>query len=130
MTVISATLYAYAYLLSGGGTTVHCQTDDGSGDNWGAAVNATQADFESTNTYSESSTACTSVGWHSWTIDPAHVPLGGTLYVRLRSLDENTTTSKFTQFYSQNNATNKPYLELVIQDDAGVRTRMTMGVGL
>lgn len=84
--------------------------------NWGTTLDATQTDFESTNTNLEYSQIISTTGIKTFTVNKNNLDLSGFNYFRLAGTNENTTITTNITFNSQNSSTNKPYLEFVMLD--------------
>ena len=87
-----------------GTETYRCRTDKGT-DNWGNTVDASEADFNSTDTNSEDDLSISSTGWKSFDINKNNLDLAGTTWVRLSSVNEDAQEVKSLTFASQDNAT-------------------------
>lgn len=127
--ITSVKLYVNVTAITGT-ETYRCRTDDGT-DNWGTTVDASEADFNSTDTNLESDLSLSSTGWKSFTINKNNLDLSGTTWVRLASVNESTQEVKSLTIASQNNATasNRPYLE-VVSSDGILNLRTLIGVGI
>ena len=88
------------------------------GDNWGASLNATEADFISTGPLDGETKVISTTGWHSFTFDPTYLAIGGTTYFRFNSSEEGAASSKVLTAYTEDNASLQPYIEYV-DDNAG-----------
>lgn len=87
--------------------------------NWGVAVNANAADFDSTTAHLEDTRSIGSTGWKTFTVDKNNLDLSGTTWFRIAGVNENTTFTTNITTYSQDNATLKPYLEITTVDATG-----------
>lgn len=88
--VESATLILRCASIVGGGCIVRLSSATGAS-GFGATLDATNADWNSTNTYTEDELAVTSTGTKQWSIDPTHLDYGGVTYLRLKNIDEGTS---------------------------------------
>lgn len=117
MAVTSVTFYVYVNNLVFGADTLRCRTDQTS-NNWHdigtTELDATNADWESTNTILQSQRTITGVGWWGFAIDPATINFSLPLYVRLSSANEGDTDTHGVGFYTQNysDPAFRPYLEI------------------
>ena len=105
MAIATMQLRLYVTAVSGGGVFYQLQWTQGS-DNWGTAVNATQADFESTGQITQGSPVdATAVGYIYFDLDPADFDFGLTLYWRLVDTGYNDPDVKNSFIATQNHAT-------------------------
>lgn len=102
--------------VGGGGDILLLSAQDPDG--FGTTLDATEADFISSNTYEESTVSVTSTGTKTWTIDPAHISVSGITYFRLSLVGEygEVPINNGALFNSQNAGTpaNRPILRLVL----------------
>jgi len=117
--VESATLNIKISAVSFNNCDVCCKSAISTDDNWGATLDASQADFEGTAAHLEDTISLTTTftGWKSFDIDINNLDFAGTTYFKLCSSLENTTTNGGVTFASQNNGTaaDRPYLQLVLK---------------
>lgn len=130
MAISSVKLWIKVTAVASGGCTVKLHWSQ-SANNWGAVLEANDADFVSTDDTYETSVSITATGWFSFSINPASLNMSSTLYVRLMSADEGAADIGNITFASQNNATagDRPYLEIIEAAAGGPPLRTLMGVG-
>lgn len=109
-TVLSATVTVNGTAVTGA-FDYALRSDNGSS-NPGAALDGTQADFESTNTYLEETKTVSSTGLIVFTVTPAHINIGGTQWFRLATTNENQTTNANLTINTAEASSNKPTLTL------------------
>jgi len=130
MALTSAKLY-FKVTATTGTTTVRGHLDKGT-DNWGTTVNASEADFSSTDTTQASSDiTVNSTGWKSISFDTSNFTSVDTVWFRLSSTGEGVQETVTCTFASQNNATSadRPYLELTWSSGTTIRLLALTGVG-
>jgi hypothetical protein len=111
----SAQLILQCVTLVGGTSSIqlHSAIDP---DGFGTTLQATNADWASSDTYLEDTESITSTGQYTWTIDPSHIDTTGVTYFRLRQEGEGGSAIFFKSatFNSTTAASNKPILRLVL----------------
>jgi len=120
--ITSVKLYVYPHYQQAGGVDISTLKSAISTDsNWGTTVDATEADWLSTAAHIEDTGVdlSTNGAYVSYTIDKNNIDLSGTLWLKI--LDERegttyTTSPRYTGIYSQDSASNKPYVEIITSD--------------
>jgi hypothetical protein len=74
---------AYVHSVTSGTTARLCSAQSGDA-NFGAAVDANQADFESTHEHVEDEITVSGTGWKVWDVDPDNLDFSGMAYFRLQ----------------------------------------------
>jgi hypothetical protein len=105
------TLRVYAKTVFSG-PTIHRLRFGDAGDNWGALIDATDADWLSTDVYIEEEKLVNATGWWEFVVDKNHLNLSGMNYFRIATLNETAVSYEYVDWYSQNSAINKPVLRI------------------
>ena len=113
--IATVVLRAYCYSKNGADAT-HRLRSGSAGDNWGATLTASEADFLSTDVNIEQDIPITGTGWKEWTVDKTHLDLAGWTYFRLADIGEGSHTTSYCIYYTQDNATNRPVLRITLVD--------------
>lgn len=113
MAVAFIKYWFYVTQITGVGSTIRVRWDQ-TANNWGTTLDATQADFESTNTNEAAATVTpVSTGWHSINLDPATVALSGTIWIRLSDIGENNQSAGGVRWTTADGSVAfRPYLEV------------------
>lgn len=127
-------VYVHSVAGTGGITAYRLRWATASDDNFGTTVDATEADFFSTDaSLIGDSATITGTGWVSWEFDiPAGMPLGtGTIYWRISDVYENyqDTSSTFIRSADYAGTDYDPKFEVWEEMDTPI-TRTMMGIGL
>jgi hypothetical protein len=115
--VASVELRAYCAALTSSGGTVTLQSATGAS-GWGPTLDATFADFTSTNTYIEDSLLVNSTGTKTFAVDKAHLDYSGITYFRMLFSAEGSISPYYDGclWVSADNGTNQPVLVITLLD--------------
>jgi len=84
-------------------------------DNWGTILEASEADWASTNAYNEDENTISVLEWYEFAVDKTHLDLSGTTYFRISDIEENGLVDSLVYYASQNAASNRPVLRITLR---------------
>lgn len=96
-------------------------------DNWGATVEASEADWLSTNDNYHGSVSISTTGWKSIDVDTSVLDLSGDNWFHMRHTGEGTTDTAFGVFRTANytGTDYDPYLEIWEESDSTPQRTLT-----